>query len=131
MAATTDKPRLTSFAPQFLVEDLERSTAYYSKIGFIFGGAWEGVYAIGRRDGLELHLKKAPGNQLERRRRRDSGHLDASAGVESIEAFYEHCVTEKVRILKPLAATPWGTRAFYIEDPDGHVICFSGRSSAR
>jgi predicted lactoylglutathione lyase len=38
--------RLTSFAPQFLVDDLERSMAYYRKIGFAFGEPWEGFYAI-------------------------------------------------------------------------------------
>jgi hypothetical protein len=31
------RPRLTTFAPQFLVDDLERSMAYYQKLGFTFG----------------------------------------------------------------------------------------------
>jgi hypothetical protein len=56
---STMKPRVTSFAPQFLVDDLERSIAYYQKIGFTFGEPWEGFYAIGVLDGLELHLKEA------------------------------------------------------------------------
>jgi hypothetical protein len=30
-------PRVTSFAPQFLVDDLARSIAYYQKLGFAFG----------------------------------------------------------------------------------------------
>lgn len=51
-------PRLTSFAPQFLVEDLDRSMAYYRKLGFTFGEPWDGFYAIGTLDGLELHLRK-------------------------------------------------------------------------
>ena len=88
---TTVKPRLTSFAPQFLVDDLDRSIAYYQKLGFTFGEPWDGFYAIGDLDGLELHLKEAPKNQADRRWRRDNEHLDASAGVDGIEAFYEHC----------------------------------------
>jgi catechol 2,3-dioxygenase-like lactoylglutathione lyase family enzyme len=28
------RPRVTSFAPQFLVDDLERSIGYYEKLGF-------------------------------------------------------------------------------------------------
>jgi catechol 2,3-dioxygenase-like lactoylglutathione lyase family enzyme len=63
------KPRVTSFAPQFLVDDLERSIAYYGKLGFTFGEPWDGFYAIGHLDGLELHLKEAPKNQEERRQR--------------------------------------------------------------
>jgi len=47
------KPRVTSFAPQFLVDDLARSIAYYQKLGFAFGEPWDGFYAIGQLDGLE------------------------------------------------------------------------------
>ena len=44
-----------------------------------------------------------------------------------IEAFYEQCVANGVTIIKPLAATAWGTKDFYIDDPDGYIICFGGR----
>ena len=124
------KPRVTSFAPQFLVDDLDRSIAYSRKLGFTFGEPWDGFYAIGDLDGLELHLKEAPKNQAERQYRRDNQHLDASAGVDGIEAFYERCVANDATILKPLAATAWGTRDFYVEDPDGYVISFGGRATA-
>jgi len=120
------KPRVTSFAPQFLVDDLERSISYYEKIGFTFGEPWEGFYAIGYLDGLELHLKEAPKNESERQHRRDNEHLDASAGVDGIEAFYERCVANNVTIIKPLTATEWGTKGFYVADPDGYIIGFSG-----
>src|SRR5712691_2645225 len=108
------KPRVTSLAPQFLVDDLERSIAYYQRLGFRFGELWGGFYAIGCLDGLELHLKEAPKNPAERQHRRENGHLDASAGVEGIEAFYEQCVANGAKILKPLAVTPWGTKDFDI-----------------
>ena len=129
MPATT-KPRVTSFAPQFLVDNLERSIAYYSKLGFTFGEPWGGFYAIGELDGLELHLKEAPKNEAERGWRRDSEHLDASAGVDGIEAFYAQCVENGATILKPLAATEWGTKDFYIADPDGNIISFGGTAEA-
>ncbi len=125
------KPRLTSFAPQFLVDDLARSIAYYQKIGFTFGEPWEGFYAIGRLDGLEVHLKEAPKNQAQRQWRRDNEQLDAAAGVDGIEAFYDQCVANGVTIIKPLAATAWGTKDFYIEDPDGYIISFGGGPAAK
>jgi catechol 2,3-dioxygenase-like lactoylglutathione lyase family enzyme len=120
-------PRVTSFAPQFLVDDLDRSMTFYRRLGFIFGEPWDGFYAIGELDGLELHLKEAPKNTAERRWRRDNEHLDASAGVDGIEAFYARCVANGVTIIKPLAATAWRTKDFYIEDPDGYIISFGGR----
>ena len=58
--AATDV-QLTSFAPQFLVDDLARSMAYYQLLGFLFDEPWDGFYAVGRRDGLELHLKSVRG----------------------------------------------------------------------
>lgn len=121
------KPRVTSLAPQFLVDDLGRAIAYYREaLGFTFDQPWDGFYAIGRLDGLELHLKEAPKNPAERKHRRDNEHLDASAGVEGIEALYRQCVANGAKIIKPLAATEWGTKDFYVEDPDGYIICFGG-----
>ncbi|HJP57259.1 MAG TPA: VOC family protein [Gemmatimonadales bacterium] len=121
---------MTSFAPQFLVEDLERSMVWYRKLGFTFGEPWDGFYAIGTLDGLELHLKEAPKNDAERRHRREHAHLDAAAGVNGIEAFYAECISAGVRILRPLTATPWGTCDFYVEDPDGYIIAFGGKASS-
>jgi catechol 2,3-dioxygenase-like lactoylglutathione lyase family enzyme len=122
--------RLTSFAPQFLVDDLDRSIAYYrDAIGFVFGESWDGFYAIGRLDGLELHLKEAPKVPAERKHRRENEHLDAAAGVDGIEMFYEQCVANGAKILKALATTEWGTKDFYVEDPDGYILCFGGTAT--
>jgi catechol 2,3-dioxygenase-like lactoylglutathione lyase family enzyme len=130
MTTTKTLPRLTSFAPQFLVDDLARSIAFYRLLGFTFGEPWEGFYAIGQLDGLELHLKEAPKNASERQYRKENEHLDAAAGVDGIEAYYEQCKTKGVTILKPLTATEWGTKDFYVEDPDGYVTCFGGQPAA-
>ncbi|MFL5525657.1 MAG: VOC family protein [Gemmatimonadaceae bacterium] len=127
---TETKPRLTSLAPQFLVDDLSRSISYYKKLGFTFGEPWDGFYAIGLLDGLELHLKEAPKNAEERRHRRANEHLDAAAGVDGIDAFYADCAANGVTIIKSLAETPWGTKDFYVEDPDGYIIAFGGRPIA-
>jgi catechol 2,3-dioxygenase-like lactoylglutathione lyase family enzyme len=126
-----EQPRVTSFAPQFLVDDLVHSIAYYEKLGFSFGEPWDGFYAIGQLDGLELHLKEAPKHDAERRHRREHEHLDAAAGVDGIEAFYARCTANGVRIVRPLTATPWGTLDFYVEDPDGYVVSFGGRPAIR
>jgi len=127
MTTTKAKARVTSFAPQFLVDDLGRSMTYYKRLGFTFGEPWDGFYAIGQLDGLELHLKESPKDDNERQHRRANEHLDAAAGVEGIEAFYAQCVENGATIIKPLTATPWGTKDFYVEDPDGYIVCFGGR----
>ena len=131
MSTTTMKARVTSFAPQFLVDDLERSMAFYRKLGFQFGQPWGGFYAIGSLDGFELHLKEAVKHEADRQWRREQQHLDAAAGVAGIEVFYEHCAASGVTITKPLAATAWGTKDFYVADPDGYIISFGGRPDER
>ena len=109
------------------LRDLARSIAYYRKLGFTFGEPWGGFYAIGERDGLELHLKEAPKCDADRTHRREHEHLDAAAGVDGIESFFAQCVTNGVTILRSLASTEWGTQDFHVEDPDGYVIAFGGR----
>jgi catechol 2,3-dioxygenase-like lactoylglutathione lyase family enzyme len=127
MTASAPAPRLTSFAPQFLVDDLERARAFYREVlGFSFGEVWGGFYAIGSRDGFELHLKEAPKHPGDRAHRRDHEHLDAYAGVAGIEALYDSCVARGAVILKPLAPTEWGTNDFYLQDPEGYIIGFGG-----
>ena len=126
----TMAPRITSFAPQLLVADLQRAISYYERLGFEFGEAWDGFYAIGHIDGLEVHLKEAPSDPAERRRRRDHEHLDAAAGVDGIEAYYQRCVANGATVLRPLTPTAWGTLDFYVEDPDGNVIAFGGTAAS-
>ncbi len=117
MSNLNARPRVTSFAPQFLVHDLGRSIAYYQKIGVTFGEVWDGFYAIGTVDGLELHLKEATKDDAERQRRREQEHLDAASGVDGIEAFYAQCVANGVTILRPLGATAWGTKGLLHRGP--------------
>src|SRR3954467_13924794 len=100
MTTRETTPRVTSFAPQLLVDDLARSIAYYEKLGFTFGEPWDGFYAIGLIDGLELPLKEPPKSGPEREYRREQEHLDAAAGVDGIEAFYAQCIANGIRIIK-------------------------------
>ena len=128
MTDSKQSPQLTSLAPQLLVDDLDRSIAYYrDTLGFEFGEPWGGFYAIGIRDGLELHLKNPPKDSQEQGRRREYEPLDAAAGVDGIEMFYEQCLAKGAKIIRPLTSTDWGTKDFYIEDPDGNIISFGGK----
>ena len=128
MTNSKTSARLTSLAPQFLVDDLDRSIAYYrDTLGFDFGEPWGGFYAIGLRDGLQLHLKKPPKDTQQQDRKHEVERLDAASGVDGIEIFYEQCVAKGAKIIRPLTSTDWGTKDFYVEDPDGNIISFGGK----
>jgi catechol 2,3-dioxygenase-like lactoylglutathione lyase family enzyme len=121
----TTSPRITSLAPQLLVDDLEKAIAFYRDVlGFSFGPPWGGFYAIGERDGFAVHLKCAPKTLADRANRKQHQHLDVYAGVIGVAALYEACKAKGATILKPLARTPWGTDDFYVEDADGYIIAF-------
>ena len=121
----TGKPRITSFAPQFLVDNLDQAIAFYRDVlGFAFGPTWGGFYAIGARDGFELHLKCAPKTAEDRANRHRHEHLDVYAGVDGVDALYAGCMAKGATILKPLAPTAWGTKDFYLQDPEGYIIAF-------
>jgi predicted enzyme related to lactoylglutathione lyase len=118
-------PRITCLAPQLLVDDLDGAMAFYRDVlGFTFGPPWGGFYAIGARDGFELHLKCAPKTPEDRANRHQHEHLDIYAGVAGVDALYEACRAKGATILKPLEPTPWGTKDFYLQDPEGYIIAF-------
>src|ERR1700728_479569 len=118
-------PRLTSFSPQLLVDDLENAIRFYRDVlGFSFGPVWSGFYAIGERDGFAVHLKCAPKTAEDREHRRQHAPLDVYGGVTGVRALDEACTAKGATILKPLAPTAWGTIDFYIEDPEGYIITF-------
>jgi catechol 2,3-dioxygenase-like lactoylglutathione lyase family enzyme len=120
-----NSPRITSFAPQLLVDDLERAIKFYRDVlGFSFGPTWRGSYAIGERDGFAVHLKCALKVVEDRANRRQNEHLDVYASVIGVGELYAACKAKGATILKPLDRTPWGTNDFYLEDPEGYVIAF-------
>jgi uncharacterized glyoxalase superfamily protein PhnB len=117
--------RIKSFAPQLLVDDLDRAMAFYRDVlGFSFAPPWQGFYAIGERDSFAVHLKCAPKTAAERAHRRQENHLDIYAEVAGVRALYEECRAKGVTIIKPIERTPWGTSDFYLVDPDGYILAF-------
>ena len=126
MATIVMKPRVTSFAPQFLVDDLERSIAYYRKLGFTFGEPWDGFYAIGHLDGLELHLKEAPRT---RRSVATGATMSISTPRRASTASKRSTSSASPTVHDPQAARGYrvGHEDFYVEDPDGYIVCFGGR----
>jgi hypothetical protein len=48
-------------------------------------------------------------------------------GVEHIDELYDEFKQRQVVFLKALSVRPWGTKDFYVEDPDGYIVCFSER----
>lgn len=117
---------ITAAAPQFLVRKLDESLAFYEeRLGFTRDFVYEGFYASVSRDRAVIHLKCAPKPEAERAHRRSEEHLDAYLIVDGVGELHDELVGRGAPITRPLEQRPWGTRDFYVEDPDGYILCFS------
>jgi uncharacterized glyoxalase superfamily protein PhnB len=117
---------IRSAAPQFLVEKLDDSVAFYEqRLGFSCDFVYERFYASVSRDGAVIHLKCAPKPEAERSHRKSEEHLDAYLAVSGVDELHRELLGRGAPITKPLQQQRWGTRDFQVEDPDGYVLCFS------
>jgi catechol 2,3-dioxygenase-like lactoylglutathione lyase family enzyme len=117
---------LTGIAPQFLVDDLDRAIAYYcDKLGFALDFKYQSFYAAVSRDGFAIHLKHAPKLAADREYRKENEHLDAYISVSGVRALFSELETRGAQVIKSLEERPWACVDFYVEDPDGYILCFS------
>lgn len=117
---------ISTAAPQFLVDRLDDALAFYEqRLGFERDFVYEDFYAGVSRDGAVIHLKCAPKLQAERAHRRSEEHLDAYLAVSGVRELHDEFVRRGAPIVKPLEQRPWGQHDFYVEDPDGYLLCFS------
>ena len=128
--AAASRVKLTSIAPQFLVDDLPRSIEYYCRcLGFELDFNYESFYASVSRDGCAIHLKAAAKTAADRLHRRQHEHLDAYIALTNAAALHEELRSRGARITKPLEERPWSCKDFYVEDPDGYILCFSEQTA--
>ena len=115
-----------SLSPQFLVDDLSVAIAYYrDRLGFEPDFVYESFYASVSRDGFAIHLKCAPKTVADRAHRKRNEHLDAHVGVRGIQGLFDELQSKGAHIIRPLEERPWACKDFYVEDPDGYILCFS------
>ena len=122
--------QVIGIAPQFLVDDLDRATAYYrDRLGFAIDFVYESFYAAVSRDGFAIHLKHAPKLPAARAHRKQHEHLDAYIAVSGIRELFEELQRRGADVIKGLEERPWACVDFYVEDPDGYILCFSEQNA--
>jgi uncharacterized glyoxalase superfamily protein PhnB len=121
--------RITAIVPQFLVDDLDRAMAYYrDQLGFEIEFVYESFYAAVVRNGFAIHLKHAAKLAAERAHRKQNEHLDAYIAVSGVRDLFDELRQRGANVIKPLEEQPWACVDFYVEDPEGYVLCFSERN---
>ena len=124
--AVRSAAQITGIAPQFLVDDLDRAIAYYcDRLGFELDFKYQSFYAGVRRDGFAIHLKHAAKLAADRAHRKQNEHLDAYISVSGIRSLFSEFEMRGAEVIKSLEERPWACLDFYVEDPDGYILCFS------
>ena len=128
--AVRSAAQITGIAPQFLVDDLDRAIAYYcDRLGFELDFKYQSFYAGVRRDGFAIHLKHATKLAAHRAHRKQNEHLDAHISVSGIRDLFSEVQMRGAEVIKPLEERPWACLDFYVEDPDGYILCFSEQNA--
>lgn len=116
-------------APVLGVRDVQAAADRYAEVfgfdcpgGIIRPADGEAVYAVMRRDGIELHLQI---------RRRDvwagaRGDHERSAYFycADVDELHDEFASADVRVIQPPTNMPYGNRELVVEDDDGHRIAF-------
>lgn len=112
--------------PVLRVTDVARSMAWYEKVlGFSsdpFGPAEDPLFAILRRDGVELMLQKVrSGVGAPRSATTAGGGWDVYLRIDDAHSFREGVQVE-VPEVGPIEMREYGCQEFVLADPDGHII---------
>ncbi|RDJ27580.1 VOC family protein [Bosea caraganae] len=118
--------------PQLFVSDLEAARAFYEgKLGFqlAFSYGEPAFYAQMVRDGARLNLRRVQGPVFDASfRAREPDALSATLTLDDAKPLFLELQAAGVTFHQTLRTEPWGARTFIVQDPDGNLILFAGRT---
>lgn len=130
MTTTAVRAELGAITPFFIVDDLDRATAFYlDRLGFHLafrGPADDPYFAIVRRDGVQVMLKAiAPDiHPVPNHTRHPWARWDAFVYTELPDALASEFQSRGLGFFEPLEDTDDGLRGFGMQDADGYVLYF-------
>lgn len=107
--------RLVAAIPKLASLDIERSLAFFERLGFWRRGSYPD-YGIVERDGVQIHFWLCTDARIPK-------ETACRIAVEGIEQLFEEFSAQQV--VHPngkLARKPWGVWEFSILDPDGNLV---------
>jgi catechol 2,3-dioxygenase-like lactoylglutathione lyase family enzyme len=110
-------------AAQLRTTDLERSIRFYAEVlGLALAFRYEDFYA-GIAAGPQIfHLKQVDAADASVAEIASAGHLHLFLETDDIESVAARLAAHGVAPVRPLHATPWGTREIILCDDQGHTI---------
>lgn len=109
---------------EIYVRDLERSKAFYLRLGFDLLSEKEAFVVLTWED-HRLFLEERKDISFPA----DSSQANVRIMVADVDAYWERALEMKARVIKPIADRGYGLRDFTIADPDGFGLRFASRLS--
>jgi catechol 2,3-dioxygenase-like lactoylglutathione lyase family enzyme len=118
--------------PQLFVTDMPRAIRFFVdqlgfSVGFLYGEP--PFYAQVGRDGAKLNLRHVDKPAIDRSAGEDL--LSAALTVGNARQLFAEFQARAVRFRQTLTPEAWhaeGQGAFIVEDPDGNLLLFAGRT---
>lgn len=120
-----EKAKLIGIAPQLVVQDVQKTVAYYQeKLGFNLIGLVldPPIYGMVERDGFQVHFAKSDTPVIKTNQDFRSISHDFIIWVPEIDQFFAELSSKQVKILEGIVQRSYGSREFVFEDGDGHKI---------
>ena len=127
-----DRPIIRAVEPQIFVADFAKALAFYvDALGFAvrFTYGEPPFYGQVVRDAGVLDLRHVDGPVIDRSA--DEDLLSAAFTVSNARKLYVEYQERGVPFRAPLRREPWHAEregAFIVEDPDGNLLLFAGRT---
>jgi hypothetical protein len=115
-------PRLKATIPKLASLDIERSLAFFERLGFARKASYPD-YGIIERDGVQIHFWLCTDPRIPK-------ETACRIAVEGIDGLCETFSAQGV--IHPnghLSVKPWGLREFSILDTDGNLLTFQEASA--
>lgn len=120
-----EKAKLIGIAPQLVVQDVQKTVAYYQeKLGFNLIGLVldPPIYGMVERDGFQVHFAKSDTPVIKTNQDFRSISHDFIIWVPEIDQFFAELSSKQVKIVEGIVQRSYGSREFVFEDDDGHKI---------
>ena len=123
--------RLARAIPVLFVADVAASARFYSdalrfSVDFLHGNP--PFYGSISRDGACVHLKFVHEPVFTLGPEDREHFIMAFIEVENVKALFAEYVAAGVTFAQRLQKEAWGGQDFVVRDPDGNLVCFTGRS---
>lgn len=109
--------QLKSAIPKLASLDIQRSLAFYERLGFTRSGSYPN-YGIVKRDDIRLHFWLCSDERIPK----ETGCRIEVEGID--ELFKEFSAYGVIHPNGRLEDKPWGVREFSILDADGNLLTF-------